>query len=115
MDELPNIAAIQSLTAAAPKFMDRSGAQKQLSPEQMKLKAQEYEAQVLGTMLNSMEKTVDREDDLFGGGNAEETWRGMLNEEYGKIIAKNGGIGLADSVVHELVRLQSNANKESPL
>ena len=31
-------------------------------------------------------------DPLFGGGKGEEVFRGLLEQEYAKIIAKQGGI-----------------------
>jgi len=45
-------------------------------------------------------------DGPFGGGSAEESWRGFLLDEYGKSITASGGIGIADAVYSELVALQ---------
>ena len=42
----------------------------------------------------------------FGGGNSEAMWRSMQIEEYGKAITKAGGIGIADSVYREMIKLQ---------
>jgi Rod binding domain-containing protein len=42
----------------------------------------------------------------FGGGNSEAMWRSMQIEEYGKAITKAGGIGIADSVYREIIKLQ---------
>jgi Rod binding domain-containing protein len=33
-------------------------------------------------------------------------WRSLMVDEYGKSMAKAGGIGLADSVMSEMLRLQ---------
>ena len=68
--------------------------------------AQDFEAMALGEMLQPMFKTVDTSKGLFGGGQGEATWKPMMVEEMAKTIAKNGGIGIADSVMKELLRLQ---------
>jgi Rod binding domain-containing protein len=45
-------------------------------------------------------------DAPFGGGEAEETWRSLLAEQYAGSIARSGGIGIADSVFQQLLALQ---------
>jgi Rod binding domain-containing protein len=45
-------------------------------------------------------------DGPFGGGQAEETYRGLLVDEYGKAIAKSGGVGLADQIAREMLKMQ---------
>ncbi len=87
---------------------------KPLSMEKMKFQAQEFEGQILGTLLNQMFTGIGAEDNSLHAGQAESTWRGLLNEEYGKSLARNGGIGLADAVVHELVRMQAQTVGSSP-
>jgi peptidoglycan hydrolase FlgJ len=80
-----------------------------LSPEQIeksRKSAQDFEAMVLGEMLQPMFKTVDTSKGPFGGGQGEATWKPMMVDEMAKTIAKNGGIGIADSVMKELLRMQ---------
>ncbi|AUN33460.1 rod-binding protein [Niveispirillum cyanobacteriorum] len=67
--------------------------------------AQEFEAVFLSQMLGQMWQGVEA-DDTFGGGEAENTWRGMMVEEYGKQIAKAGGVGIADDVKAAMIRMQ---------
>jgi flagellar protein FlgJ len=67
--------------------------------------AQEFETVFLTAMLKPIFETVEVSEE-FGGGSAEETWRELLVEEYAEEIAKSGGIGIADSVRAELLRLQ---------
>ena len=43
---------------------------------------------------------------LFGGGQGEEMFRSMMFDEYGKQIAPSGGIGIADMVQKEILRMQ---------
>jgi flagellar protein FlgJ len=80
-----------------------------LSPEQIektRKSAKDFEAMALGEMLQPMFKTVDTSKGLFGGGQGEATWKPMMVDEMAKTIAKNGGIGIADSVMKELLRMQ---------
>ncbi len=67
--------------------------------------AEEFESVFLSSMLSQMFAGLPT-DGPFGGGHAEETFRGMLIEQYGKEIAATGGIGIADEVARELLRLQ---------
>jgi Rod binding domain-containing protein len=55
----------------------------------------------LDTMFSGVET-----DGLFGGGQAEGVYRSLLNQEVGKAIARNGGLGIADSVVREIIKMQ---------
>ena len=84
-------------------------ATKTLSLEQIaktRKSAQDFEAMALGEMLQPMFKTVDTSKGMFGGGPGEATWKPMMVDEIAKTIAKNGGIGIADSVMKELLRMQ---------
>lgn len=67
--------------------------------------AQEFEAQFITQMLENMFSTVDT-DPVLGGGESEKIYQSFLNDEYGKLIAKTGGIGVADHVKREMIRLQ---------
>ena len=67
--------------------------------------SEEFEAIFLSQMLAPMFETVD-EDPLFGGGPGESMYRSLLVQEYGEILAQTGGVGLADQLQQELIRLQ---------
>ncbi|MEX0758571.1 MAG: rod-binding protein [Tistlia sp.] len=67
--------------------------------------AQDFEALFLSEMLKPMFDGLST-DGPFGGGQAEETYRGLLVEEYGKSVAKAGGIGLADQIAREMLKMQ---------
>ena len=45
-------------------------------------------------------------DGPFGGGPSEDLFRGLLNDEYAKTIARSGGVGIADAVYREILKLQ---------
>lgn len=67
--------------------------------------AQEYEGVFLSEMLKHMFEGV-KTDDTFGGGHGEDMYRSFMTEEYGKMIVKTGGIGVADHVKAEMIRMQ---------
>jgi Rod binding domain-containing protein len=77
--------------------------------EEQKLKAreaaEEFEAIFIAQMLNPMFETVET-DSLMGGGPAEGVYRSMMVEEASRSIAKKGGIGIADNVYRELLKMQ---------
>ena len=67
--------------------------------------AEDFEAVYIAEMLKPMFETVEV-DDMFGGGKGEEIFRGILVQEMGKSIARQGGIGLADHVRAQLLQNQ---------
>jgi Rod binding domain-containing protein len=66
--------------------------------------AQDFEAVFLNSMFSQMFTHVN--EGPFNGGQAANTWRSFLTDEYSKNFAKAGGIGIADSVYKELIALQ---------
>ncbi|MDX2274728.1 MAG: rod-binding protein [Hyphomonadaceae bacterium] len=70
--------------------------------------AEEFESMFLSQMLAPMFEGLDA-DGLGGGGMGEEMFRPMLIEQYAKAISQAGGVGLADSIIAELNRLQAAA------
>lgn len=81
---------------------------KNISPAQMQKideTAQDFEAVFLSQMLEHMFEGVNT-NVVTGGGEAEDIYQSMMVEEYGKIIARRGGIGLADHVKRQLLTLQ---------
>jgi len=67
--------------------------------------AQDFEAFFLGQMLQPMFADLDAEEP-FGGGAAESMWRSLLVDEYGKAFARQGGVGIADMVLREMIKMQ---------
>ena len=67
--------------------------------------AEAFEAMVIAQMLAPMFATLPT-DGPFGGGHAEGVYRSMMVDEIGKTVAGSGGIGLADSVHAEILKLQ---------
>ncbi len=76
-----------------------------IDPRKIKETAQEFEAVFVSEMLRPMFDSI-KTSEMFGGGNSEKVYRDMQVEEYGKAIAKAGGIGLADAVMREMIKMQ---------
>jgi Rod binding domain-containing protein len=66
--------------------------------------ARKFEAQALGALLQPAFATVSAGS--FGGGAAEGQWRPMLVDAYAEAWSRQGGIGLAASVMQEMLRAQ---------
>lgn len=67
--------------------------------------AEQFEAVFIAQMLQPMFESIPT-DGPMGGGHAEGMYRSMFVTEAGKEIARNGGVGIADSVYRELIKLQ---------
>jgi len=63
--------------------------------------AQELEATFVGQLLRTMPFS-------FGAGDAQ-PFADLLMDEYGKLVARSGGVGIADAVVRQLERIQKAA------
>jgi len=70
--------------------------------KQLKKISQDFESLFTGMMLKSMRATVPK-DKLTGGGNAEETYRSMLDQEYATAASKRGGPGSIAAMVEKEV------------
>jgi Rod binding domain-containing protein len=88
--------------AAAPRNLTPD----QAAPEQLRRAAQEFESVFLSEMLAPMFEGLDS-DGLGGGGMGEQIFRPMLVERYAEAITHAGGVGIAESVVREMLRMQS--------
>ena len=71
--------------------------------------AKDLEGVFLNTLMKEMFSSVKTDDQNFGGGFAEETWRGMQAEQFSGAMADQGGIGLADQLMPTLLKLQEAA------
>ncbi|HEC90477.1 MAG TPA: chemotactic signal-response protein chel [Alphaproteobacteria bacterium] len=67
--------------------------------------AEKYEAFFLSQVLQPMFANI-KAAEPFGGGVGEDMWRSLQVDEYGKALAANGGIGLADGIMREILKLQ---------
>lgn len=68
--------------------------------------AKEFESQFVSTLFQSMFKGLEDQDNPFGGGPGETMFRSLLVDQYSQQIGKSGGIGLADDVYREMLKMQ---------
>ena len=71
--------------------------------------AHEFEAVFLGQMARMMLESV-QVGDQFSGGHGEEMFRGVLAEQLGTAMGQHGGLGIAASVMDQIIRLQGNTD-----
>lgn len=105
MDNLlaPDVQLAQALQGAS------SGREPQIrqvqSEEEARQVAEEFEAFFLSQMVEAMFKGVG-ENNPFNGGPGESAFQGLLHEEYARVMAGAGGIGLSDNLTQEILRYQ---------
>ncbi len=73
--------------------------------EKINATSNEFEAQFISQMLSNMFATVEPNEAL-GGGDAEDVYNSMLVNEYGKVLARTGGVGVADQVKQIMIKQQ---------
>ena len=71
--------------------------------------AKDFEALFVTEMLKPMFEGI-KPNELFGGGKTEEVFQGLMLQEYGKLIAETGQLGIADAVKQEMIKLQEAAH-----
>lgn len=84
----------------------------QLTPQQT-LRIRQQAEEMEGVFLNMLTKEMFagiKSDENFGGGFGEETWRSMQSEQLANSMAQNGGLGIADQLMGEMIALQAAAN-----
>jgi Rod binding domain-containing protein len=110
--DIPTIDLSQIGNAARAGTAQRLANQLQapMASEEVRRVAEEFEAVFIGQMLAPMFEGMET-DEMFGGGPGEDIYRSVLIEEYGKSIARAGGIGLSDTIQREILRLQEVAQQ----
>ena len=89
--------------ASRPALQLSSAERPEVTP--IRKAAEEYESLFLAEMLAPIFETVET-DGPFGGGSAERIYRSLMVQEYGKALTQTGGVGIADAVERELLKLQ---------
>lgn len=79
----------------------------------LRQQAKDLEGVFLNTLMKEVFSDIKTDGKSFGGGFAEETWRGMQAEQFATALAESGGIGLADQLVGELMKLQEAAQADT--
>ncbi|WNY63199.1 rod-binding protein [Borreliella carolinensis] len=70
--------------------------------EELRKASLEFEAMFIKQMLESMKKTLNKDQNLLNGGQVEEIFEDMLCEQRAKQIAQAQSFGLADLIYNQL-------------
>lgn len=77
------------------------------SKSEVRKAAEDFESMFITEMLKPMFETIGEDvDPMFGGSHGEEMFKSLMIDEYGKTIAANGGIGIADSIEAQMLKYQ---------
>ncbi len=98
--------ADNAMFLAQQQDLNKLTAHKTAELKKIEATAKDFEAVFLSEMMNLMFKDV-KTDKMFGGGNGEDMFRSFMVNEYGKNIADNGGIGIADDIKQSIIDLQA--------
>jgi Rod binding domain-containing protein len=96
-----------------PDFEFAAALQK-VSPQaqaKAKVTATDFEAMFLNSMFSEMTAGLKGEGP-FGDTQGTGVWRSMLTEQYSKLFARAGGVGIASEVYRTLIVQQAKTTKE---
>jgi len=68
--------------------------------KKLKESAKDFESIFVNNLLKVMRSTIQKTN-LISGGNAENIYQGMLDEEYSKIIVKRSDFGFAKQIYEQ--------------
>lgn len=71
--------------------------------ETLRKSAKDFESIFVGMMLKSMRASIQKSG-FLDGGNAEDIYKSMLDQEYSKMMSETGRMGLADTIERQLSR-----------
>lgn len=74
---------------------------KEADQAKLKTACQDFEQLFLTQMLQQMRSSIPK-DGLLGGGQQEEMFNGMLDQERAKAWSQDGGIGLANLLFQQM-------------
>ncbi len=74
--------------------------------------AENFEAFFITKMMETMFEGVST-NGMFGGGHAEKIYRSMLLDEYGKVMARTGRIGVKEEIMRSILEMQEAASTET--
>nr|WP_314258901.1 rod-binding protein [uncultured Devosia sp.] len=83
--------------------------------EKVRAQAEELEGVFLNTLTKELFSSIKTDESVMGGGFGEETWRSMQSEQMAANMAQNGGLGLAEQLLPDLLAMQEAANNQNKL
>ena len=89
-----------------------------LTPSQIakvRQQAEEFEGVFLNTLTKELFSSIKTDESVMGGGFGEETWRSMQSEQLAATMAQNGGLGIAEQLLPDLLAMQEAANNQNTI
>lgn len=105
MIDTSSLAALGSTASSDLTARVTAGRIAAMSKDQIDKTSQDFESMFLSQMLEQMFGDTEGSE-AYGDEQTSEVYRGLMMEEYGKLITRSGGIGVADYVKRELLKLQ---------
>ncbi len=96
-DPILNPAALTAQKASGGQAANNS------APTSVREAAEEFEAVFLSQMLATMTQELGGAGGVAGGN---DVYRDMFNKEVAKMISRTGGIGVADTILQEMLKTQ---------
>ena len=81
--------------------------------ERLKQACEDFESIFVDFMLQQMRQTVPQ-NDLFGGGSAEQLYTSMMDSELAKSISHQRGLGLADQMYRQMMTTVTGKEIKDP-
>jgi peptidoglycan hydrolase FlgJ len=109
---LTTLAAASGTNPARGMAGQIAGAQRPQTPAEAKARktAQDFESMFLEQTLERLFASGGADGPLGDNGTGGEVYRSMLVKEYAGNIAKSGGIGIADQVYSEILKMQESVH-----
>lgn len=105
MTSLGNIDITQVQHGLHNNTFTKLSGNKSFNMEEALQAAEDFEAFFVTTTLESMFAGIET-DGLMGGGSSEKIYRSMLFNEYGKLMAKSGMVGVSDQIMSSILAMQ---------
>lgn len=100
-----NIDATSTVSQAMIAKIGAFGAAKNMSPEKINEVSKDFESLFISQMVEQM-FGESMGSEAFGSEDTDEIYKGLMVKEYGKMIARSGGIGIAQNIKSELLKQQ---------
>lgn len=103
------VALTQNTAAIDTRTPPRAIQAPKATPEDAMRVGRQFEQMFLSQMLAPMFEGISS-NGPFGGGKGEEMFRSFQVDAYAQAISRRGGIGIAQQVAREILRLQEKPN-----
>jgi Rod binding domain-containing protein len=78
------------------------------APPALRRAAEEFESVFLAQVLGQLSTGLGAPG--ISGGGSDDPFASMLRDEYAKVVSRSGGVGVADAVLREMLKMQEVAS-----